>query len=125
MFSRYIGIDYSGAQTPTSRLRGLQVYVAAGGQPQRIAPPAPQATNWTRQEVAEWLIGEIRSGQRLIAGIDHGFSLPRSYFQRYGLKEWVHFLEDFAHHWPTDEPNTYVDFIRNSKDGPPARTGQS
>lgn len=27
-FARYIGIDYSGAQTPTSRLKALQVYEA-------------------------------------------------------------------------------------------------
>ena len=27
-FSRYIGIDYSGAQTPESRLKALQVYEA-------------------------------------------------------------------------------------------------
>jgi hypothetical protein len=25
-FDCYIGIDYSGAETPTSRLKGLQVY---------------------------------------------------------------------------------------------------
>jgi hypothetical protein len=27
-FARYIGIDYSGAQTPTASLRGLWVYLA-------------------------------------------------------------------------------------------------
>jgi hypothetical protein len=27
-FQRYIGIDYSGARSPTSRLRGLQVFEA-------------------------------------------------------------------------------------------------
>lgn len=27
-FQRYIGIDYSGAETPTSSLKGLRVYVA-------------------------------------------------------------------------------------------------
>ena len=27
-FERYIGIDYSGAQTPTSSLKGLRVYAA-------------------------------------------------------------------------------------------------
>ena len=29
-FARYIGIDYSGAQTPRSSLRGLRVYMAEG-----------------------------------------------------------------------------------------------
>jgi hypothetical protein len=27
-FSRYIGIDYSGAETPNASLKGLRVYVA-------------------------------------------------------------------------------------------------
>jgi hypothetical protein len=26
-FARYIGIDYSGAQTPTASLKGLRVYL--------------------------------------------------------------------------------------------------
>lgn len=29
-FARYIGIDYSGAQTPTASLPGLRVYLAEG-----------------------------------------------------------------------------------------------
>jgi hypothetical protein len=29
-FNRYIGIDYSGAETPDSSCRGLRVYVAEG-----------------------------------------------------------------------------------------------
>ena len=29
-FARYIGIDYSGAQTPTASLKGLRVYLARG-----------------------------------------------------------------------------------------------
>jgi len=28
-FTRYIGIDYSGAETPTSSLKGLRVYLEA------------------------------------------------------------------------------------------------
>ena len=27
-FARYIGIDYSGAQTPTASLKGLRIYMA-------------------------------------------------------------------------------------------------
>lgn len=27
-FARYVGIDYSGAETPTSSLKGLRVYLA-------------------------------------------------------------------------------------------------
>ena len=75
-FHLHIGIDYTGAQTPTSRLAGLQVYAATTGRPERIpTPAAPQSKtwNWTRQEVAEWLIAQARSNQRFIAGIDQGF----------------------------------------------------
>jgi len=32
-FDLFIGIDYSGAQTPDSRLKALQVYVARSGSP--------------------------------------------------------------------------------------------
>ena len=38
-FSLFIGIDYSGAQAPTSRLSGLQVYAAR--------PGGTEADRWT------------------------------------------------------------------------------
>jgi hypothetical protein len=42
-FTRYFGIDYAGAQTPESRIKGLQVYESRnGGTPERIGTP-PQA----------------------------------------------------------------------------------
>jgi hypothetical protein len=127
-FRLHIGIDYSGAQTPTSRLPGLQVYAATRGLPERISTPAapqPGNWNWTRHEISEWLIAQARSGQRFIAGIDHGFSFPLHYFQRYELTSWQVFLEDFVAHWPTHEPNTSVDFIRDRAEGPPDRTGSN
>lgn len=127
-FQLHIGIDYSGAQTPTSRLAGLQVYAATIGHPERISTPAaPQSKswNWTRQEIAEWLIAQARSGQRFIAGIDHGFSFPLSYFERHKLTSWPQFLDDFVAHWPTHKPHNYVDFIRFRAEGPPDRIGDS
>lgn len=36
-FTRTIGIDYSGAQTPTASLKGLRIYMADGD-----APPSPR-----------------------------------------------------------------------------------
>jgi len=30
-FTRYIGVDFSGAQTPDASLKGLRVYCANGG----------------------------------------------------------------------------------------------
>ena len=126
-FDLHIGVDYSGRATPTSRTTALQVYAAFdAAEPRRLKSPAstPQASrNWCRQEIAEWLIEQARKNIKFIAGIDHGFSFPLDYFQRYQLKSWSQFLDDFCEHWPTDEPNTYVDFIRDAVQGPPARTG--
>lgn len=85
----------------------------------------PKKWNWTRQEITEWLIQQARSDKRFIAGIDHGFSFPLSYFERYKLTSWPEFLGDFVAHWPTHEPHTYVDFIRNRPEGPPDRIGSS
>lgn len=127
-FDLHIGIDYSGARTPTSRLAGLQVYDATTGVPERvITPAAPESKswNWTRQEIAEWLIEKARSGQQFIAGIDHSFSFPISYFGRFKLASWSEFLEDFVKHWPTHEPDVSVDSIRRRAEGPPDRTGES
>jgi hypothetical protein len=112
-FDRFIGIDDSGAETPTSRIKGLQVYVATqNDEPQPVRPALP-AKNWTRQEVAHWLLAELQRGAPLLIGIDHGFSFPLSYFERYGLNSWPAFLDDFCRYWPTDQAHCYVDFIRD------------
>lgn len=115
-FGKYIGIDYSGAETPTSRLKGLQVYEAKGGLPERvIALPEEGKTHWkwSRREVAQYLTNLAASRQPFIAGIDHGFSFPLSYFKRYDLTNWNHFLDDFVQHWPTHEPHVFIDLIRD------------
>jgi hypothetical protein len=40
IFDRYIGIDYSGAQTPTSSLRGLRIFMADRVSPTvEVEPP--------------------------------------------------------------------------------------
>jgi len=114
-FDTYIGIDYSGAEAPEPRLKGLQVYAATGGLPQRVVPfPEEGKThwNWSRKEIAGYTTGLANTETRSIVGIDHGFSFPLSYFQRHGLQSWDGFLDDFVRHWPTHEPHTYVDFIR-------------
>lgn len=125
-FDLCIGIDYSGARTPTCRLKGLQVYAAKpGGQPERQFSPAPSNNNvpcnWTRAEIASHLMDLARQGVRYIAGIDHGFSFPVDYFERYRLKSWAEFLDDFVRYWPTDDDHVYVDFVR---DGNLARKGR-
>jgi hypothetical protein len=116
IFDRYVGIDYSGAQTPTSSLKGLRLYIADRASEAREVPPPPSPRKyWTRREVAEWLVEYLRPGaQPTLVGIDHGFSFPIDYFDKYGLPhDWPAFLDDFHSHWPTDGENKYVDFIRN------------
>lgn len=113
-FEQFIGIDYSGAEAPDTGLRGLQVFAARVGQiPEEISnAEGYKRRNWCRRAVAHWLVERLRSGERLIIGIDHGFSFPETYFQRYGLKSWEAFLVDFHRYWPTDEKDCMIDFIR-------------
>lgn len=118
-FGRYIGIDYSGAQTPTASLPGLRVYLATrDAQPHEVQPPPSPRKYWTRREVAEWLVRELSVGEPALVGIDHGFSFPLAYFERHRLPhDWPGFLDDFQRHWPTDGDHVYVDFVRDGSVG--------
>jgi hypothetical protein len=117
-FDRYVGIDYSGAQTPRSSLKGLRVYLADGfNAPQEVAPPPSPRWYWTRRGIAEWLVDKLSENQPTLLGIGHGFSFPLAYFERYGLPlDWSFFLDDFQRHWPTDE-DIYVCFVRDGSSG--------
>ena len=113
MFYRYIGIDYSGAQTSTARLNGLAVCRVVGvAQPEVVPSPADGYDIRTRDGLARWLVQRLREPDvRTLVGIDHGFSFPIQYFQRYPhllTMGWVDFLNDFRHHWPADEPGRPV-----------------
>jgi hypothetical protein len=114
-FKRYIGIDYSGAETPISSLSGLRVYEADQSRtPDEVPPPPGPRKYWTRRGIAEWLREQLLMGEPTIVGIDHAFSFPVQYFEVHGLPlNWQSFLEDFRYHWPTHEDHTYVDFIRD------------
>ncbi len=118
-FSRYIGVDYSGAKTPDSSCRGLRVYTAENtNEPIQIQPSPSPRWYWTRRGLAEWLCNELGSETPTIVGIDHAFSFPLAYFEKYRLSSnWENFLVDFQHHWPTDARNTYVSFIRDGNAG--------
>lgn len=127
-YPRAIGIDYSGAQTPTSSLSGLRIYLAEGDDPPtEVLPPPSPRKYWTRRGIAEWLADQLRAGPPAIVGIDHGFSFPLKYFRKYKLPlDWPDFLDDFQRHWPTDDENTYVDFVRDGLRGDgAARTGDA
>jgi len=113
LFDRVIGIDYSGAETPTASLKGLRAYMAEGAsQPVEVQPPPSPRKYWTRKGMAEWLVDRLAEDLPTLVGIDHGFSFPLRYFEVHNLKpDWPTFLDDFQHHWPTDT-NIYVDFVR-------------
>jgi hypothetical protein len=118
-FERFIGIDYSGAQTPTASLKGLRVYLANRAlPPAEVLPPTSPRKYWTRRGIAEWLAARLTEDVPTLVGIDHGFSFPLRYFEAHHLPpDWPTFLEDFQRHWPTDEDNTYVDFVRDGLRG--------
>ncbi|MDB5306921.1 MAG: hypothetical protein JWO38_1123 [Gemmataceae bacterium] len=122
-YNLHVGIDYSGAETATSRLPALRVFAAGDAEPTPVTTPnapAGERRNWSRKEIADWLVTQARSGTRFVAGIDHGFSFPITYFERYRLAAWPTFLDDFCEQWPTHRPHTYVDFIRDFN---PTRVG--
>ena len=86
-FARYIGIDYSGAETPTASLKGLRVYLAEGNaSPVEVPPPPSPRKYWTRRGIAEWLVERPAEDAPTLVGIDHGFSFPLCYFETYSLQ---------------------------------------
>jgi hypothetical protein len=119
IFSCYIGIDYSGAKTPSSSLRGLRIYSAEGdGEPREVPPPPSSRKYWSRRGAAEWLINQFRLDRPTLVGIDHGFSFPLAYFQSHGLAlSWDGFLDDFCRHWPTDDECMTIDLLRKVQGG--------
>ncbi|MGA1677165.1 MAG: hypothetical protein ACO377_12115 [Pseudomonadales bacterium] len=124
-FARIIGIDYSGAATPTSSLSGLRVFMGPGGdhagdgkfgetEPVEVLPPPGRRKYWSRRGIAAWLKDRLLEDLPTLVGIDHGFSFPKRYFETHGVpQDWALFLEDFHAHWPTDGDDVYVDFVRD------------
>ena len=53
-FSRYIGIDNSGVETPEAGLKGLRVYCAVGESSANEVPPPSPRKYWTRRGIAHW-----------------------------------------------------------------------
>ncbi|MFN5744875.1 MAG: hypothetical protein ACK443_02125 [Methylococcaceae bacterium] len=114
-FVRYIGIDYSGAGTPETSLKGLRVYQATThAAATKVLPPPGRRKYWTRRGIAQWLAACLAETAPTLVGIDHGFSFPLQYFEAHRLlPDWPAFLDDFQQHWPTDDEHTYVDFVRD------------
>ena len=118
-FNRYIGIDYSGAETADSSCKGIRVFMAEGAnEPAQVLPPPSPRRYWTRRGLTEWLREELDRDIPTLVGIDHAFSFPLAYFEKYRLSsDWQDFLEDFRYHWPTDEEGIFIDLIRDGHAG--------
>ncbi len=127
MFARFIGIDYSGAENAHSRLKGLSVYQASWSELPTEVPPVDGKATWSRALLADWLLETLSDGPPTLVGIDHAFSFPIRYFEVHHIPpDWDVFLDDFCKHWPTDEPNVNVEFVREGVVGMgPARGGSS
>ena len=117
MFEQYIGIDYSGANTPVARLNGLVVYRAGrDAMPGIVFPDKDHCDLWSRKLLAQWLVEELRdTNKRTLVGIDHAFGFPIDYFNQHPevpQDNWCRFLTDFREHWPTHEDDALVrDFL--------------
>lgn len=116
IFQRYVGIDYSGAEAPVSRLRQLQVYAAdSGAEPSQVRPYDRGARNWCRKEVARFVRESLLAEAPVVIGIDHGFSFPLAYFRKHELANWDAFLAQFCELWPTERDHMYVDYVRKDQ----------
>ena len=79
IFKTYVGIDYSGAKTPVSRNKGLQVFKATlDCNPIRVKSPAGKKRNWTRKEIAHWCIDLLNRDDpdRKLFGVDESGKCP-------------------------------------------------
>lgn len=124
-FARYISIDYSGAQTAESSLKGLRVYQARGdAEPVEVQPPPSPRRYWTRRGLAHWLAETLANGPPTLVGVEHAFSCPIRYFDQHLIAHnWDAFLDDFQLHWPTEGRNTRVESVRIGQVGCAAARG--
>ena len=124
-FGRYVGIDYSGAQTAETSLPGLRMYISdRTSPPGEIQPPVSPRKYWTRRGLAHRLAELLAEDIPTLVGIDNAFSFPLRYFEQHDLPlDWTAFLEDFQRHWPTDEEHLYVESVRDGSYGHGARAG--
>ncbi len=80
-FTRFIGIDWSGAKDPRRGLRVAQCFQGTTV-PQIVLNS--KGGKWRRREVLDWLVQINNQGDRIIAGFDFAFAYPycdeRAYF---------------------------------------------
>jgi hypothetical protein len=72
-FDSFIAIDWSGA---AGKYSGIAVAACEQGReaPRLVHPKKDK--RWTRREIADWLVAQFHTSQRLLIGLDFGFGLP-------------------------------------------------
>jgi hypothetical protein len=72
-FDSFIAIDWSGA---AGQYSGIAVAACRQGRgaPRLLRPKKNK--HWTRREIADWLVDQLNTPQRLLIGLDFGFGLP-------------------------------------------------
>lgn len=67
MFENYIGIDYSGADTPVNRNNRLQVFMAnVDGEPVKVKTDTGSNWNWNRKEIVHWCLDQLQNNEPII-----------------------------------------------------------
>jgi len=115
-FKRYIGINYSGAKSPSCNLRSLRIFLSDHNSGPDEMIRALNLKPWNRRDLAEvmidFLLEDNPEDSPTLIGINHGFSFPMRYFEAHHLEpDWPNFLADFRKHWPADEDDIYIDDI--------------
>lgn len=112
-WTRYLGIDYSGAAAADTRLPGLRVWSADSNGDCEVRPDENPRRHWTRRRLWEFLDRTFAAPDPVVIGIDHGLSFPEAWFVQQRITEpWPAFLERIAAAWPTDAPDVRVDDVR-------------
>ena len=126
-FTRYIGIDYSGAATPERGLTGLRVYQAeAGNEPVEARPSPDGRRHWSRATLADWLIATLAEPVPTLVGIDHAFAFPAAWYDHHAMAaDWRGFLADFCAHFPTHKAGVSVQQVRDGVAGSGSARGGS
>lgn len=106
-FTRFIGIDFSGAKGTLSNLWSATGTAGDEGDRLHITDLRPHPF---REDLAQWLTREGEQGGRVLAGADFPFSLPREAIERIAARakpraaevDWSAVLDWVASHPPDD-----------------------
>jgi hypothetical protein len=84
-FDTFLFADYSGAASPSAQRRAIAFWrLDRGGRPRKVTGPFTRAT--LREAILAALVEATRGGRRVLFGIDHQWSWPRSLWKAAGLE---------------------------------------